>query len=77
MTSMLSVWTVYDHPRDFPGHWVVRCWDITPGNAKMRGDAHTFDTLDAARAYVYRVYPDGFCLARQPDDDPKVFETWV
>jgi uncharacterized C2H2 Zn-finger protein len=30
MNAPLSMWTIYDHPRDYPAYFVARRWEIGP-----------------------------------------------
>jgi hypothetical protein len=71
VTSML---TIYDHPADHPGHFVVRRSTVTPTTGMVWDPSVVLaDTLEAARATV----PDGWRrLPRQPEDDPVIVETW-
>jgi hypothetical protein len=72
----LSIWTLYDHPSDFPDHFVARRWSV-------RYDAPTKDfliapTLDALREMVQSVTP--YLLERferEPHDDARIVETWL
>jgi hypothetical protein len=67
----LTCWTIYDHPRDYPYHWVVRAHDI-PGGPRQQCSTH--ETLEQARAVI----PLGFiCLPRHQRDDIYIFETWL
>mgnify|MGYP001559154991 CR=1 FL=1 len=82
----LVMWTLYDHPLDFPGWFVVRrCFCVTwkdgmPGLAGEGAHAPIFDvvprlasSLAEARSFV----PLG--LYRQPrsdGDDPFIVEVW-
>jgi hypothetical protein len=73
---MLTTWTIYRNPSDFPGKWVVRMSEIVPGTpAPMpRPECAVCETLDQARAAV----PPGlFCLPRFPADDPVIYEVWI
>jgi hypothetical protein len=72
----LTMWTIYKNPRDYPGRWVLRAWDMVGDHPDPipRARQSLFDSLAAARAEV----PPGLtCLPRQDDDDPAVFETWL
>jgi hypothetical protein len=66
------IWVIYDHPRDFPDHFVVRVvWGLY-----MEPIPQLAPTLEAAR----RIARDGgasFCLARDPQDDPVIAECWI
>jgi hypothetical protein len=67
----LEMYTVYDHPRDYPEHFVVRKWILD----KATDDVRLFTDLDTLRNEMktrglYR-------LNRWPDDDVKILETWI
>ena len=68
---MPPIWVIYDHPKDFPAHFVVRVWyGLTPDP-----QVHVFDTLDAARAAVIQ---RGACAnCRAECDEPVIAEVWL
>jgi hypothetical protein len=70
------LWTVYDHPRDLPGWFVVRRCRPTPsGQVEHELRAYCFHTLEKARAWLAQ-----FGLvrtARAPEDDPVIVEVWL
>ena len=75
---VLRMYTVYRDPIDLPGvRWAVREFVISsrgngPQAARLLGTAIT---LELARLLI----PDGadVCIARSPDDDPVIVETWI
>lgn len=74
--TVLTIWTIYKHPADFPASWVLRGYDVVSGCAEPqpRQVSHVASTLDGARSGL----PPGLTkLARSPDDDPVIFESWV
>jgi hypothetical protein len=70
------MYTIYDHPLDFPHSFVVRRWTIDGGH-EPKPDELPFavgPSLDAVRD----VLPVGLiCLPRQEGDEPQVVETWL
>ena len=72
--GQLLIWTIYDHPLDYPEWFVARPHIIRP---KKTGPVpmHLIATdLNALRALL----PDGLTrLERQPNDDPFILEVWV
>lgn len=66
----LEMFVIYDHPRDFPGHFVVRRWV----GGKPTPDFAIADTLEAARA---EVPPSLYRLPHQPGEDTVIVETWL
>jgi hypothetical protein len=72
----LVVWTIYDHPADFPAHWVVRCWTTASGDSEPRpssvGVPHL--SLASARASI----PEGLVRIPRSEDDVRcVVESWI
>jgi hypothetical protein len=74
---MMQQWVIYDHPADFPEHYVVRCWIIGAGEWWHTGEAWLRPDLESAREVIAGNYPDGYRLDRQPEDDPVVVEVWI
>lgn len=69
-------WTIYDHPKDHPEHYVVRRWVI------YRGDKHSTPCLEAVLCKTLhaarRCVPGGLHkMPRQQEDDPVIVETWI
>ena len=73
--GVLEMFTIYDHPSDFPDHFVLRRWVITsPGQAHPSLAAKFFDTIEEAREAV----PPGLIRTeRTENDDPTIVETWI
>jgi hypothetical protein len=74
--KLLDVWVVYDHPRDQPDFYMVRQQRVTrDGNILHDQRSYGFRELEKARAWLMQ---QGLtCLARHPDDDPVIIETWL
>lgn len=73
----ISIFAIYERPRDHPDHFVVREWRVFGGRTEPVPSASCalFDTLDAARQPLME---RGFqCLNRTPDDDENIVETWL
>lgn len=72
--GQLLIWTVYDHPLDFPDWFVARPHIIRPktsGPLPMHLMARDLNVLRA-------MLPDGLTrLKRDPNDDPFILEVWV
>lgn len=72
--DLLKMWTIYDHPADYPDGYVARQWIIAGGGEPYRGPARYRPSLEEAREAV----PPGlYRLDRDPGDDPTVVETWI
>lgn len=70
---------IYDHPKDYPEHFVVReCWARPRAPLLFSPACRTFADADQARAHVAATYPDAVLV--QPagvDPDPVVFEAYA
>lgn len=67
----LVIYTIYDHPKDYPNHFVVRRWDF---DKLIPLDCKLADSLNAARDLIPR---SCIRLERSSDDDPTVVENWL
>ncbi len=66
------IWVIYDHPRDFPDHFVVRiAWGLVKSPV-----AQLAPTLEAARRIAWKGGAS-FCLGRDSTDDPAIAESWI
>lgn len=69
----IRVWTIYDHPSDYPDSFVVRPFSVGLVSAPCAVHA-VADTLEEARATL----PQGLIqIGLLPDDDPRIAETWI
>ena len=69
----LSLWTVYEHPKDFPGQFIARRW-IVGGEGRPTNDVLVAESLEGVRKQL----PDGLVrLPRNTEDPPVVVETWI
>jgi hypothetical protein len=66
----LTLWTVYVSPRDYPGKFVARAFEL---------DRPTDRVLVAdSLADIRELLPPGLTrLARATGDDPVIVETWL
>jgi hypothetical protein len=72
--GQLLIWSIYDHPPDYPQWFVARPTIIRPktsGALPMHLMAHDLEKLRA-------MLPDGLTrLSAAAWDDPQVIEVWV
>jgi hypothetical protein len=72
--DLVSGWTVFDHPRDYPDVFVARRWVARRGEVVPTHDMFTADSLAELRALL----PAGLiCVPRMPWDDTKIVEVWL
>lgn len=74
MENELGMWTIYDHPADYPTGYVLRRWELADGHP-VPGVAMMCATLELARSLI-PPHAD-YRLQRDPLDDPAVLETWI
>lgn len=72
---MMTQYTIYDHPADYPDDYVVRQWHIVKGmDEPVAGFCISLPSLEHVRQCV----PPGLTQTmRHPEDDPYILETWV
>jgi hypothetical protein len=76
MDGKLTMWVIYDHPKDYPHDWVARQWSIGwEGRYAASGNALRSNKLDTLRGQMVKLGLT--CLARSPEDDPVIVEAWV
>lgn len=71
---LLCMWTIYDHPRDYPNEYVAREWviDVAP---RPTGKVITCKYINVLRLEFEE---RGLVrLPRDPSDDLLIVETWV
>lgn len=71
--DVLPQWTIFWSPLDFPGWFVVRRFDIHPGEIRAHQVGGLAASLDEAREMVP---PCLYRLPRQLGDHPTVVEIW-
>jgi hypothetical protein len=70
-----TIWTIYRHPNDYPGQWVLRAHDILPGiGVRAQSFCLVAKTLDEIRA---KVPPGTWRIGREANDNPVVYESWI
>lgn len=71
----LSIWTIYDHPRDRPDQYIARRFEIVSGGARA-----TDDTIESPHLHLIResLILQGLTpINRSPGDDPNIIESWL
>lgn len=71
MGEELPVWTVYDHPRDFPHCYVARKF------LSARPTPEFIVSPDLASLREVLAYKGLIPLTRDPSDDPVILESWI
>lgn len=75
ISDPLHMWTIFDHPADYPDHFVVRRYEVDSAGSRPTDDIRLYHELSFARAALES---GGLtCIPRHPADDPCVVETWL
>lgn len=77
LSFCLSVWVIYDKPKDFPGMFVARRHVAADCETRPTSEFFTSETLDGVRSYVKRMNPNLVRRPRDEGDDPTIVETWL
>jgi len=73
---MLAMWTVYDHPTDYPDKYVARRFDVGRDGPVPSESIIIMDDLGRLRDMLaFEMHLT--CLTRSEGDDPKIVETWL
>jgi DNA-binding transcriptional LysR family regulator len=69
--EQVRLYTIYDHPRDFPDWYVVRAWegDRPDGLVAFSDDLAVLRAMLAGQGLT--------CIPRNYGDDPVIVETWL
>ena len=71
MTDALTIWTIYDHPRDFPDNYVAR---------RFENDVPTTEVIiapDLDKLRRFFIHNGLVCIARSEEDQPQIVESWL
>lgn len=69
--GVFSLWTIYDHPRDYPNSYVARRFE----NDRPTADHMVSPDIESLREQMRQ---RGLALlSRDQADDPSIVETWL
>jgi hypothetical protein len=75
MSDGLNIWTIYDHPTDYPYWYVTRLSIVKGGEPEITSIVLYSEDLEELRDVMRQ---QGLtCLARFDEDDPKIVEVWL
>lgn len=72
----LITYTIFDHPADYPGSFVVRAFTVTDGEP-IPAEGIMYESQDANRCRDFLAGKGLVNLGRMAGDDPVILETWV
>jgi hypothetical protein len=73
-SKLLNIWTIFDHPIDYPDHYVARLFIVGNGNHKATASVILCNDLDELRG---KLPPNLIRLPRDNNDDRNIIESWL
>jgi hypothetical protein len=74
---MLEMYTVYNHPRDYPDTFVVKKWICEAGNPPVQDTSYVFTSQSLQKCREEMQAKGLICIGRETNDDPVIEETWM
>jgi len=75
-TEDFNIWTLYDHPADFPDSYVARRFSGMTG--KATDQTIIGETPGEILVKIQAVDPNAcMFIPRSPNDDPVIMGTWI
>lgn len=75
MCGRTLVYVIYDHPRDFPDHYVLRPMRTNAGRVEGYNFCCVADSIEELRGPLIAV--GAVNVGRDPLDDPVILEIWI
>lgn len=73
--DLLRIWTVYDHPTDYPNNYVARLHVADADGSRPTETLMICPDLDLLRGQLLEMGLT--CLTRSPEDDAVIVEVWL
>ena len=72
--GQLTIWTIYEKPKDFPDGFIARRFEVGGGNTVPTRDTLTGKLEDIRQA----LWKAGLMkLSRKDGDEPQIVESWL
>jgi len=75
MNEAFKIWTVYDHPKDFPDYYIARLSLVRRGVIETTASIVMSTEIELVRDNMRDMHLTR--LPRMEGDDPAILETWV
>jgi hypothetical protein len=73
--GILSLWSIYDHPKDFPDDFAARLFHVDKNGSHPTEKVMVGSSLNQIRAAMQCAGLT--CLMRNQEDPPHLVETWI
>jgi hypothetical protein len=77
MSDVMAMWTVYDHPSDYPDKWVARKWLVDGSGTCPTDEVLIASSLENIRELLQILHPGVTRICRDGSDDPCIAEVWI
>ncbi len=77
MAYSLHIYTIYDHPSDFPNSFVVKRWVDFAGGTPVQDEEFLITSLDLESCRDIMHAKGLYNLGRDNTDDHTIIETWI
>ena len=74
--SIMTGWTIYDHPSDYPDVFIARKW-IARRDGTVEATPSIVTSKDIMRLRAEMMQMGLVKMMRSPGDDPKIMEVWI
>lgn len=74
--NVLNVWTIFDHPRDYPDGYIARCFETGAGMTEPVPTNYTI-TGDLPLIRATLDYAGLVRMMRSEGDDKNIVESWL
>ena len=71
----LTMWTIYERPKDYPCGFVARMFEI--GSGQPKPTAKTIKSIDLDPIQEKLINAGLTCIPRSEEDEPQIVENWV
>jgi hypothetical protein len=73
--GVLTMWTVYAKPKDYPNGFVARLFEVT--GPEPKATHYTLKSLNLEPIQEKLTRAGLVCLTRDPSDEPQIVECWL
>ena len=77
MSGGMTLYVLYKHPLDYPGHWVIRPQHVGGGVVVPDGGAVIDEDGARLQAWFEERNPDLTWIERDPNDEPQIVGSWI
>ena len=73
--GVLTIWTVYEKPRDYPTGWIARMHEV--GGAVVKPTGHVIKAVELEPIREKLARAGLVCIPRQEGDQRQIVESWI